>query len=83
MKIFIVFTLSFCLAAVSAQVCTPSVTTVSGTHAPAQICSGALIFEDNFDFLDHSRWKHEISLAGGGNWEVCSVHVNSMKYLNL
>lgn len=71
MNIFIIVVL-FCLTANSAhaQVCTPSVTTVSGTHAPSTVCSGQLIFEDNFDFLDTSRWKHEVSLAGGGNWEV-------------
>jgi beta-glucanase (GH16 family) len=52
-----------------AEGCTPSVTTVSGTHAPETVCSGELLFEDNFNILDTSRWKHEISLAGGGNWE--------------
>lgn len=25
-----------------------------------------MIFEDNFDFLDHDVWEHEISAAGGG-----------------
>jgi hypothetical protein len=28
-----------------------------------------LVFEDNFDFLDFEKWKHDITLAGGGNWE--------------
>lgn len=28
-----------------------------------------LIFEDNFDTLDFSKWQHEITLSGGGNWE--------------
>jgi len=68
MKVFL-FAVIFCVWAERAQSCTPSVTTVSGTHAPPTVCSGELIFEDNFDFLDTSRWKHEISLAGGGNWE--------------
>uniref|UniRef100_A0A1B0D530 Uncharacterized protein n=1 Tax=Phlebotomus papatasi TaxID=29031 RepID=A0A1B0D530_PHLPP len=50
--------------------CVPSVTTVSGSHAPqGQICSGQMIFEDNFNDLDHGRWQHETTLAGGGNWE--------------
>ncbi|CAH1367168.1 unnamed protein product [Tenebrio molitor] len=50
--------------------CNPSATTVSGTHAPTgQICSGDLIFEDNFDELDMQKWQHESTLAGGGNWE--------------
>ena len=30
---------------------------------------GELIFEDNFDTLNSFVWEHEISLAGGGNWE--------------
>jgi hypothetical protein len=25
-----------------------------------------LLFEDNFDYLDVSKWKHEITLGGGG-----------------
>lgn len=28
-----------------------------------------LVFEDNFDFLDFTKWRHDITLAGGGNWE--------------
>ncbi|KAK9762625.1 hypothetical protein K7432_011468 [Basidiobolus ranarum] len=28
-----------------------------------------LVFEDNFDSFDLSRWKHDITLGGGGNWE--------------
>ena len=31
--------------------------------------AGELIFEDNFDFLDFNKWQHEITMAGGGNWE--------------
>lgn len=53
------------LASISAA-CTPSVTTVSGTHAPATICSGALIFSDEFDEFDLEKWQHENTLAGGG-----------------
>lgn len=49
--------------------CTPTVTTVSGTDAPETFCSGDLIFEENFDTLNLSRWRHEITLAGGGNFE--------------
>merc|ERR1719384_2870345 len=30
---------------------------------------GALIFDEEFDTLNLSRWKHEITLSGGGNWE--------------
>ena len=31
--------------------------------------SGKLVFEDNFDRLDFKKWKHDITLSGGGNWE--------------
>lgn len=27
------------------------------------------MFEDDFDTLDTSKWRHENTLAGGGNWE--------------
>lgn len=33
------------------------------------ICSGDLIFEDNFDYFDFKKWEHENTLGGGGNWE--------------
>lgn len=46
-----------------------SVTTVSGSRAPRNFCAGDLIFEDNFNSLDNSKWRHEVTLAGGGNWE--------------
>lgn len=52
-----------------ANACTPSVTTVSGTHAPQSFCSGDLIFEDNFDSLDQAKWRHENTMSGGGNFE--------------
>ncbi|CAH2992139.1 unnamed protein product [Chilo suppressalis] len=56
------------LASLSAA-CRPSVTTVSGSHAPATVCSGALIFSDEFNEFDLEKWQHENTLAGGGNWE--------------
>lgn len=52
-----------------ARACEFSRTVVSGTKAPRKICSKQLIFEDNFLKLDESTWKHENTLAGGGNWE--------------
>lgn len=58
-----------CIAFVAAKDCVPSPTTVSGTHAPKEFCSGDLIFEDNFDDFDAKIWEHETTLAGGGNWE--------------
>lgn len=65
LRILIVFAV---LARLSSA-CTPTVTTVSGTHAPATICSGDLIFEENFDTLNLSKWRHEVTMAGGGNFE--------------
>lgn len=46
--------------------CAPSPTTVSGTHAPETVCSGDLIFNDDFDVFDLEKWQHEITLGGGG-----------------
>ena len=57
----------FCFLISVALTCT--VTTASGTRAPSGFCSGDLIFEDNFNSLDQSKWRHEMTLAGGGNWE--------------
>ena len=31
--------------------------------------NNTLIFSDNFDYFNLTRWKHEITLGGGGNWE--------------
>lgn len=58
------------LAAVGlSQACT--VTTASGARAPSTFCSGDLIFEDNFNTpLDKTKWRHDVTLGGGGNWEV-------------
>jgi beta-glucanase (GH16 family) len=64
-------TLSLILLLISAvnfiDACTE--TTVSGTKRPGNFCSGDLIFEDNFDWLDHEKWWHEATMAGGGNYE--------------
>lgn len=61
------FVLLACLAvSVSAQ-CNPTPTTVSGSAAPGgALCSGALIFEDNFDYFDGGKWSKENTLSGGG-----------------
>nr|ACI32832.1 beta-1,3-glucanase [Anthocharis cardamines] len=55
--------------ATSATACFTSITTVSGTHAPETVCSGALIFADDFEEFDLEKWQHENTLSGGGNWE--------------
>lgn len=47
--------------------CNPSVTTVTGTHAPkGQICSGQLILNEEFHQFNHELWKNEIAMGGGG-----------------
>jgi beta-glucanase (GH16 family) len=28
-----------------------------------------LLWEDNFDTLDFTKWQHELTMSGGGNWE--------------
>lgn len=28
-----------------------------------------LVFSDDFDTFDFKKWKHDITLSGGGNWE--------------
>jgi hypothetical protein len=54
------------IAAAAAQVCEPSVTSAIGTKAPVTICKGDLIFDEEFDTFDLSRWNHEKTAAGGG-----------------
>ena len=34
-----------------------------------EVTADVLIFDDEFDVLNVTRWKHEITLGGGGNWE--------------
>lgn len=50
--------------------CTPSITRVTGSQAPkGRLCSGDIIFEDNFQSFDQNKWLVSNTLAGGGNWE--------------
>jgi len=35
-----------------------------------------LIFNDEFDYLDHKVWEHEITMGGGGNYEF-QMYVNN------
>lgn len=53
-------------AFVNAEDCRPSITTAGGFAAPTRICSGSLIFDENFDTLDKNKWKPEVTLLGGG-----------------
>ncbi|XP_022117149.2 beta-1,3-glucan-binding protein [Pieris rapae] len=55
--------------ATAASTCRPSITTVSGSHAPQTVCSGDMIFADDFVEFDLEKWQHENTLSGGGNWE--------------
>jgi len=31
--------------------------------------SAKIIFEDNFTTFDFTKWEHDITMSGGGNWE--------------
>ncbi|XP_025829534.1 beta-1,3-glucan-binding protein-like [Agrilus planipennis] len=64
---FVYFLLA--IASTAYSQCNPSITTVGGSKAPSQVCSGQLVFQDEFDSFDFSTWEHEITLAGGGNFE--------------
>ena len=55
-----------CTIAAAAAQCVPSATTAIGTKAPATICSGDLIFDEEFDTFDLSVWNHEKTASGGG-----------------
>lgn len=58
--------LLLCAVATDASACGASITTASGTKAPSQICSGELIFNEEFDTFDFQTWNHEKTAAGGG-----------------
>lgn len=62
---WLLLTVVLALASLGAA-CRPSPTTVSGTHAPNVVCSGELIFSDDFNEFDLEKWQHENTLAGGG-----------------
>ena len=38
-------------------------------NACEQNSNDGIIFSDDFDFLDFDKWKHVLTLSGGGNWE--------------
>lgn len=63
-KLFFVWLSIFAFA--NARYCKPSTTTVSGILSPKRVCSGSLIFEENFSTLDEKRWQHEETLYGDG-----------------
>lgn len=52
---------------VNENACRYTPTVVSGTHASTEpICKGQLLFDEQFDNFDNSRWQHELTLGGGG-----------------
>lgn len=72
MKVIIfVAALALTASSVNSQCANPTVTTASGPKAPpsGSFCSGDLIFEDNFDTFDHTKWFNDQTMAGGGNDE--------------
>jgi len=58
--------LILCAARGAYSLCICSITTASGTKAPANVCSGDLIFHEEFNTFDFQTWSHEITAAGGG-----------------
>lgn len=44
--------------------CEPSITSASGSAA-FSVCSGSLIFVENFEQLDKNKWQPEVTLSGG------------------
>lgn len=66
MKLLFVL-ICFAFAVNSALSC--AITTASGSQAPKTFCHGDLIFEDHFDHFNFGKWKHDITMSGGGNNE--------------
>lgn len=50
------------------NVCQRSITTVSGRYAPIarKLCSGQVIFEENFETFKEDLWQHDVNMGGGG-----------------
>ncbi|KAG8468955.1 hypothetical protein KFE25_007473 [Diacronema lutheri] len=47
-----------------------AVRAVEGPHMPtAERFRNNLVFSDDFDDFDLRKWKHEITMSAGGNWE--------------
>ncbi|KAF9292601.1 hypothetical protein BGZ68_000005 [Mortierella alpina] len=42
----------------------------------AQTVDACLLFEDNFDKLDNSVWRHDMTMTGGGNFEF-QMYINN------
>lgn len=42
---------------------------LSASAASLALAQETLIFDEEFDTLNFTRWEHELTMAGGGNWE--------------
>lgn len=45
------------------KTCRTSVTTVAGSAAPHIVCSGDLLFEENFNHLDGYKWNKAVAFS--------------------
>lgn len=59
---FFILILNF-FGAILGENCERSITTVNGLNP---VCSGQLIFFEDFNTLNTNVWKHEVTLWGGG-----------------
>ncbi|KAE8737378.1 Gram-negative binding protein, partial [Frankliniella occidentalis] len=50
-----------------APACDLSPTEVNGRP----VCKGQVVFEDNFDSVDLTRWSHEVKISGAPDYEFC------------
>lgn len=64
--LFLTISLFSNFGGLNANDCRPSITTASGFAAPEHICSGQLIFSEDFNVLDKAKWQPEVTLWGGG-----------------
>ncbi|XP_069688093.1 beta-1,3-glucan-binding protein-like [Periplaneta americana] len=55
------------------QTCERTRTLVNGKPA----CQGQLLFEDNFDSLDNTKWEHDIRIAGSPDYEFVAYTSDS------
>jgi hypothetical protein len=58
--------LILCAVTGAYSLCNSSITTASGSKAPTKICSGDLVFHEQFETFDFQTWSHEKTAAGGG-----------------
>jgi hypothetical protein len=56
-------------AATHTSFLSPTPAGAAGAAPPPRAPGETLILEDDFDALNVSLWKHELTLSGEGNWE--------------